>query len=55
MISILHLINLNDLVISIIFKKKNKKKNKNKQTNNQKTKKTKQNKSKYLGLRKQTF
>ena len=38
MISILHLINLNDLVISIIFKKKNK----NKQTNNQKTNKTKQ-------------
>ena len=38
MISILHLINLNDLVISIIFKKKNK----NKQTNNQKKNKTKQ-------------
>ena len=36
MISILHLINLNDLVISVIFK------NKNKQTNNQKTNKTKQ-------------
>ena len=45
MISILHLINLNDLVISIIFKKKNKKK-KQKQTNKQsknKQKKTKAN------------
>ena len=61
MISILHLINLNDLVISVIFKKK-KKKNKqtNKQTNNQTNKQTikqtnKQNKSKYLKLRNQTF
>ena len=43
MISILHLINLNDLVISIIFKKKNKKK-KQKQTNKQS--KNKQNKTK---------
>ena len=54
MISILHLINLNDLVISIIFKKKNKKK-KQKQTNKTIKKQTKQNKSKYLKLRNQTF
>ena len=41
MISILHLINLNDLVISVIFKKKKKKKKKNKQTNNQTNKQNK--------------
>ena len=40
MISILHLINLNDLVISVIFKKKNKKKQKqtNKQSKNKQSK-----------------
>ena len=44
MISILHLINLNDLVISVIFKKKKTKTNKQKQTH--KPSKNKQNKTK---------